>query len=147
MAVEVDVDVAWPSRLAELRVPLTHASGVVERLLGTERARQLVRVQPGAPRRLDGNDRTREEDTDTDTAFAFALGALAHQLSHDPSASVARQAAALLEAAVLLAGDPKAGNVPSPRTEHFHRGPQRAAGDIRHLARVPLRVATSLVSR
>jgi hypothetical protein len=118
--VEVDIDVAWPSRLAELRVRSSTASDAVERLLGADRAQQLSRLQPGAPRPLDLDDRERAPDPDA--MSALMLGTLAHQLGHDLSASIAGQAAALLEASVWLAGlDTELGATPTA-TADFQRG-------------------------
>src|SRR5262245_38065411 len=82
--VELDLDVAWPSRVAELRIPAFggaidgDARAVVEQLLGSQRASRLVQLEEGITRQLDDARYQRHPGM-----TALAVGALAHQIGSD----------------------------------------------------------------
>ncbi len=127
--VEVDIDVAWPSRLAELRIPSSggqlddRTARVVDRLLGTRRLSRLLAVDSDVPRQLDDDySMTRRFSERDDSLLALSLSALAQQTGDDVGASPIRRGAALLEASIWLRRTGGGLGVRATRASAFERG-------------------------
>jgi hypothetical protein len=101
--IEVDIDVAWPSRLAELRIPSPDgqlsewARPILERLLGRPRLWRLLSGRREQPWTLGGDPSY--EPTDGGIDGSLSRVALARQIGNDPRHPALRRGIALLEAA------------------------------------------------